>query len=407
MDSYIILLLVIGIAALGMAWMPYFTKRTNISYAIPYVIAGAILYAFIDKLPFPDPLYQRKATLRLTEMVVIISLMGTGLKIDQRFSFRSWRIPFKLVSITMVLSIAIIALLGSWIFGLGIASAVLLGAVLAPTDPVLASDVQVGPPLEGRRDNVRFTLTAEAGMNDGMSFPFTWLAIGLAASTGEFEWQNWLLLDLLLKIAIGIVCGYVVGKVLAFAVFNISKKRDIVIRDGFVGICIMLITYGLTEILHGYGFVAVFISAITVRNFELEHKYHRKLHAFTDQIERILLAVVLILFGGALVHGLIENFSWDLVAFAGLCIFIIRPLTAWLALIGEKLHVKERMAISFFGIKGIGSFFYLAFAIETATFPEQELWSIVSAVVLCSLVIHGASATYAMKRLGDFAQTNQ
>src|SRR5688572_5798497 len=102
MDPYLLLITLIGIAALGMAWMPHFTERTNISYAIVYVMAGAILYSVTDTLPFPNPLHNREITLRLSELVVIISLMGTGLKIDQPFSFRSWKVPFRLVTVTMV-----------------------------------------------------------------------------------------------------------------------------------------------------------------------------------------------------------------------------------------------------------------------------------------------------------------
>jgi sodium/hydrogen antiporter len=403
MDSYLLLLTLIGIAALGMAWMPHFSKRTNISYAIIYVSAGAILYSVTDALPFPNPLQERETTLRLTELVVIISLMGTGLKIDQPFSFRSWKVPFKLVTITMVLSIAAVTILSMWMFQIDLAAALLLGAVLAPTDPVLASDVQVGPPQEQHEDNIRFSLTAEAGMNDGMAFPFTWLAIAVAlTSTEGFVFQDWFFKDFVLKIAVGVACGYGIGKALAFAVFKVSKEKEIFIRDGFVAICATLVTYGITEMLHGYGFIAVFVAALSIRNHELHHDYHQKLHSFTDQIERILLAIVLILFGGALVHGVLENISWTLVVFALVCIFLIRPVTAWLALYSADLHVKERLAISFFGIKGIGSFFYLAFALQEVVFAEEkQLWSIVSCVVVFSIIIHGATATYTMKRLGS------
>jgi NhaP-type Na+/H+ or K+/H+ antiporter len=410
MDPYLVLLTVIGIAALGMAWMPHFTERTNVSYAIPYVIAGALMYAITDVLPFPDPLQKPESTIRLTELVVIVSLMGTGLKIDQPFSFKSWKVPFRLVTITMVLSIAAVTLLSRWMFQLDLAAALLLGAVLAPTDPVLASDVQVGPPLEKDKDNIRFSLTAEAGMNDGMAFPFTWLAIAVAVSGSEgFVWYDWLLKDLLMKIAIGTACGYFTGKALAYLVFKVSKEKEIFIRDGFVAICATLVTYGITEIVHGYGFIAVFVAAITIRNYELDHDYHRKLHSFTDQIERILLAIVLILFGGALVHGVIENFSWSLVLFALACIFLIRPLTAWVSMYSTDLHRKERFAVSFFGIKGIGSFFYLAYALQSANFKEEKLlWSIVSAVVLFSIVIHGSTATLFMARVGkEFSTPNK
>lgn len=402
MDSYPFLITVVGIAALGMAWMPYFTAKTKFSYAIVYVFIGAILYSVTDVLPFPDPLEERDSTLHLTEMMVIISLMGTGLKIDQPFSFRSWKVPFRLVTITMLVSIALVAFVSQWIFGLDLASALLLGAVLAPTDPVLASDVQVGPPLEKSKDNIRFSLTAEAGMNDGMAFPFTWLAIAVALNqTSAFDFQQWFLVDFLYKIGVGVLSGYALGMALAYSVFKLSKEKAILIRDGFVAICATLITYGITEMVHGYGFIAVFVAAITIRNYELNHDYHRQLHSFTDQIERVLLAIVLILFGGALVKGLIENITWHSVIFSLLCIFLIRPASAWLSLYSAGLHRKERLAISFFGIKGIGSFFYLAFALQEAEYREENLlWTIVSCVVLFSIVIHGITASYAMRKLG-------
>jgi sodium/hydrogen antiporter len=408
MDSYLILITVVGIAALGMAWIPFFTKRTNISYSIIYVLTGAILYSITDALPFPDPLLDQESVLRLTEMVVIISLMGTGLKIDQPFSFRSWKVPFRLVTITMVLSIAAVTFLSRYMFNLDLASALLLGAVLAPTDPVLASDVQVGPPLEKTEDNIRFSLTAEAGMNDGMAFPFTWLAIALAGSPEDFGLLHWATNDLLLKIIIGAASGFILGRSLAYLVFKISTSQDIVLRDGFVAICATLITYGVTEMLNGYGFIAVFVAAISIRNYELNHDYHQKMHSFTDQIERILLAIVLILFGGALVYVLARNISWTVVIFTFLCIFIIRPVTAWLSLFSTDLHNKEKAVISFFGIKGIGSFFYLAYALQRAQFTgERFLWVIVSCVVLFSIIIHGVTATYIMKKIGKRFSTRK
>jgi len=407
MDSYLILITVVGVAALGMAWIPFFTKRTNISYSIIYVLTGAILYSITDALPFPDPLLEQESVLRLTEMVVIISLMGTGLKIDQPFSFGSWKVPFRLVTVTMVLSIAVVTLLSTYMFDLDIASALLLGAVLAPTDPVLASDVQVGPPLEKTKDNIRFSLTAEAGMNDGMAFPFTLLAIALA-SPKEFDLLRWVSNDLLFKIMIGSASGFILGRLLAYLVFKASTDQNIVVRDGFVAICATLITYGFTEMLHGYGFIAVFVAAISIRNYELHHDYHQKMHSFTDQIERILLAIVLILFGGALVYVLARDISWTVVIFTVLCIFIIRPVTAWLSLFTTDLHNKEKAAISFFGIKGIGSFFYLAYALQHAQFAgERFLWIIVSCVVLFSIIIHGVTATYVMKKIGHRFSTTK
>jgi NhaP-type Na+/H+ or K+/H+ antiporter len=289
-----------------------------------------------------------------------------------------------------------------------LASALLLGAVLAPTDPVLASDVQVDPPQEGRQENVRFSLTAEAGMNDGMAFPFTWLAILLAAS-GSFNWSDmglWLARDLLYKLVAGVTCGILMGKLLAYLVFYLPEKKNfIVIKDGFVAVAATLLVYGITEMVYGYGFIAVFVTAITLRNYELGHKYHKKLHDFTDQIERILLSIVLIVFGGTLMHGILKSLTWNMAILGVVFIVLIRPVAAWLGMIGAALKPKEKFVISFFGIRGIGSFFYLAFAMKEQAFSrEKELWSIVSFIIILSLLIHGLTATKVIQRLEKDAE---
>jgi len=216
MDEYYLLLTVIGTAVFAMSWMPAFTEFTGISYSIIYVVLGFLLYTFIpDALPVPLPQKHEVLTLHLSELVVIISLMGTGLKIDRSFSLKSWSAPLKLVSIAMLISIAACALMGFTFLGLDLASAVLLGAVLAPTDPVLAADVQVGPPNEGNEEsNAKFSLTAEAGMNDGLAFPFTWLAITLAAMAAgrDDTLMEWFAVDVLYKIVSGVVIGLIIGR---------------------------------------------------------------------------------------------------------------------------------------------------------------------------------------------------
>lgn len=409
--EYIFTLTVIGIAALGMAWMPSITKRFYISYSIIYVIGGVLLYSLVDLLPSPKPVYDAGITIRLTELVVIVSLMGSGLKIDQPFSLKTWAVPFRLVTITMVLCIAAVACISYYLLGFDWATSVLIGAVLAPTDPVLASDVQVGPPLEKTTNKVRFSLTAEAGMNDGMAFPFTWLAIILA--TVGFSWPSigeWVARDVIYKIVAGIVCGYMLGRFLAFLVFYLPEKRNaVLVRDGFVAIAATLMVYGVTEMVKGYGFMAVFVTAITLRNYELNHKYHRKLHDFTDQIERMLVAIMLLLFGGSLVHGILKSLDWYMVGFGLLFVLIVRPVLGLLSLIGSRLHFKEKFAISFFGIRGMGSFYYLAFALQQAQFAHSDqLWSIISFIVLLSIIIHGFTATSVMENIeGRFSKVRK
>jgi NhaP-type Na+/H+ or K+/H+ antiporter len=401
MHDYFIILALVGLAALGMAWMPSVTRRYKISYPIIYVAAGAILFSLIPALPAAEPLINKSYTLRLTELVVIISLMGTGLRIDEKFSYQTWKVPFKLVTITMLLSIAAVAFLGVSILHLALPSAVLLGAALAPTDPVLASDVQVGPPLENKWNKVRFSLTAEAGLNDGMAFPFTWLAIIIATEGKSIgEWFTWYLL---FKVMMGIGIGFLFGKGLSYVLFTLPAKKNVIkTRDGLVALSATILVYGVTEVLQGYGFIAVFVTAITLRNSELNHKYHLKLHSFIDEIERIFLAVVLLLFGGSLSEGILDVLSWAHIGVGLLFLFVIRPAAVFLTLIGADLNIKEKIAIGFFGIRGIGSLFYLAFAFTTSNvFNEEDIWATISFIILLSVIIHGLSATKAMEKLSS------
>jgi sodium/hydrogen antiporter len=401
MNEYFIILALTGLAALGMAWMPSITKKYKISYPIIYVIAGVLLFSFIPSLPQSDPILNKNITVKLTELVVIISLMGTGLRIDEEISYRSWRVPLRLVTITMLLCIGAMAILGKIYLGLPIASALLMAAALAPTDPVLASDVQVGPPLENKANNVRFSLTAEAGLNDGMAFPFTWLAIILATEEKSIgEWFTWYLL---FKVMMGIAVGFLLGKLLALAVFELPARNKIAkTRDGLVALSSTILVYGVTEIVQGYGFIAVFVAALTLRNSERHHKYHLKLHSFIDEIERILLAVILLLFGGSLVQGSIDALEWKHVFAALIFLFIIRPAAAMITLIGTNLDLKEKLVISFFGIRGIGSLFYLAFAFTMSNgFNEEEVWATISFIILLSVIIHGLSATKVMEKLSS------
>lgn len=403
METYILILIIIGLAALGMAWMPAFTKYTKISYSILYVAAGAVLFATAGNfLPLPDPISENVVTVRLTEMIVIISLMGSGLKIDRPFSIRNWSVPLRLVSLTMIISIAGVAAIGYYGLGFGLAAAVLLGAVLAPTDPVLASDVQVGAPLKGDRMHINMALTAEAGMNDGTAFPFTWLAIMLA--NGELAtrgWAGWLQYEFLYKLAAGIAIGYLFGKALGWLFFRLPQEvAGAKVRDGFVALCATLLVYGVAEACHSYGFIAVFVSAVTMRGMERLHKMHTLLHDFTEQIERLLVSILLLLFGGSLVSGLLNELDGPLIAAGLFFVLVLRPVIGVVSLWGTNLHFKEKLAIGFFGIKGIGSFYYLAFAVAHTAFQEKEkLWALTAFTVLLSIIIHGLTATSVMKKL--------
>ncbi|MET1057119.1 MAG: cation:proton antiporter [Pedobacter sp.] len=405
MDHYLVIITIIGVGILGMAWMPALTAKTRISYSVIYLLLGILLYSIFDFLPAPNPREYPGLTMHLTELVVIVSLMCTGLKIDQKFSFRAWRIPFRLVTITMMLCIAAVTALGVYYFNMPLATALLLAAVLSPTDPVLATDVQVGHPNEEDRDNVKFSLTAEAGFNDGMAFPFVWLAILIAMHSFDAQsfMVTWAWKHVVYQILAGLIAGYLLGKLLAYILFTLSKKfESFATQDGFVSIAATLTVYGLTEFIHGYGFIAVFIAALTLRASEREDRYHNRLHAFSDQIERILVAIMLILFGGSLVRGIMNSLTWPMAAFGVAFIFVIRPLSGLIGLIGTRLKIQEKLVISFFGIRGMGSLYYLAFAFSTTFFKNQdELWAIVAFIILISIGIHGLTAGFTLRKLEE------
>ncbi len=406
MSNYLILIALTGLAAFGMAWMPAISKKTGISYSIIYVSLGVLLYAFFpDVLPDPDPMKHGTITMHFTEIVVLVSLMGTGIKIDRSFSLKNWASPLKLVSISMLICIAAAALMGYSFLGFDLASALLIAAVLAPTDPVLAGDVQVDPPNTGKKSETRFALTAEAGMNDGMAFPFTWLAItvALTAAGSHESLVTWFAYDLVYKIGAGIGIGYLMGRLVGYMVFKVSKKYKFLrTKDGFLAISLTMLVYGITELAHGYGFFAVFVCAVTLRHYEKEHAYHDDLHSFTDQAERLLVAIVLILFGGALVGGILAPLNWKMVLFTVGFLFIIRPIAGYLSVFRREIDIKEKLAISFFGIRGMGSVFYLSFAFNEVHFNnEEELWAIVAFTILLSVVIHGITATPIMRYLKE------
>ncbi|HSF44577.1 MAG TPA: cation:proton antiporter [Chitinophagaceae bacterium] len=403
MTRYNLIMLLLGLAAISMAWMPIISKKTRISYSIVFVLTGMALFALLRYvLPLPHPLNENEVTLRLTELVVIISLMGSGLRIDEPFSFRQWRIPFRLVSFTMILSIALVTLGAVYILGLPWPASLLLGAVLAPTDPVLASDVQVAPPNTPDANEVKFNLTAEAGMNDGSAFPFTWLAILVARAAGDFpDLSMWVVYFLLYKIIVGILAGWLIGKGLAWLLFTLPRKWPLwKTTDGLISLAATLVVYSVTEMVHGYGFIAVFVTAVTLRNSEMRHELHETLHEFIDQVERILVAVVLLLLGGSVIESLLSPLTLAMFLFCLAFVFIVRPLTAAMVLRGTGMTKGERMAVSFFGIKGIGSFYYLAFALGEEKFDDPDiLWAITSCIVLISITIHGLTATSVMKKL--------
>lgn len=420
--------LVGGAALLLGVVLPTLLHRAALSAPIVLVVVGAM----IGLLPAPgdervSPVDHLALTEHLTEVAVIVALMGVGLALDRPLqwrswtSWRSWSSAWRLLAVGMPLAIAAGALLGWAVMGLAPAAALLLGAVLAPTDPVLAADVQVEGPGSGsdddpgraedvdETDEVRFALTSEAGLNDGLAFPFVYAAIFLSGA-GVAQWGlRWVAWELIGKVVLGAVLGVLFGRVLAALAFRSPRRSLRLAETGepLLALAATLLTYGLTEVLGGYGFLAVFTCGLAMRSAERGHEYHALMHQVVERLERLLTLVVLLLLGISLTDGLLANLTWGGVVFAVLAVFVVRPVTAWLALLGGpaadrvgdgSLGPRERWVTAFFGVRGVGSVYYLAYATGEGSFDDtaRVLWSTVTFTIILSVLVHGVLATPAM-----------
>ncbi|WP_108248615.1 cation:proton antiporter [Planctomonas deserti] len=397
----------VGLATLAAALLPRLLGRVPMSMPMVFLGAGVLAFALIPNLPTPSPIEYGELTLHITEICVIISLMGAGLAINRRLGRRSWASTWRLLAITMPLSILGVALLGWGALGLGVAGALLLGAVLAPTDPVLATEVQVGEPTEDPdepEDEARFALTSEAGLNDALAFPFVYAAIAISAvGVAPQDWLGeWVLLDVLWRLVAGCAVGLGTGWLLGKLFFSVSSDRLRLAEhaEGFVALAATFLAYGVAEVIEGYGFVAVFVCAVAIRGSERSHGYHRILHRFVEQIERLLTALILILLGGAVARGLFAELTLPDVLVALAVLLVVRPLAGWIGLAFGRTGLRERGVISFFGVRGIGSLYYVAYALANGAFEGGErIWGITGLVVVASIVIHGISATPVMTLL--------
>lgn len=402
LENYNLFLLICGIAFLFGALFPLMFKRLPISLPMLQVSFGMIMGYWWTTLSFLDPINNGLLIEKLTEIVVLVSLVGAGIKIDTPLTWQLWRPTARLLLITMPIGIFAMAVLGYYAFGLSMGAALLLGAVLAPTDPVLASSIQVGPPNTGGEDAPRFTLTSEAGLNDGLAFPFVYLAIKIAEAysegqhfTGDMLW-SWFTHDVLWKIGAGLAVGIIVGKVLAKLIFS-KRTHGTAISQGYVVIALTLLAYGLAEVVHSYGFIAVFIAAFAFRRSECEHSYHHKLHDFAEQSEGLLMSLVLVTFGMFIGQGLQSGveLTWRVYIVSFTFLLLIRPLGGMIALSGLNMHRTEKYAISSLGIRGIGTLYYLSYALNQGYFADDDaikLWVVCSIVILISIFIHGLSA---------------
>ncbi len=405
MDSYFIVLGGFGALVLLTAWLPMVLRQLPLSLPIVCVGIGAALTTIpvVSDVAF-HPREHIYLVERLSEFVVVVSLMGAGLKLDRMVGWRRWIVTWRLLGIAMPLTILALAALAAVLLGLGIAAAILLAAALAPTDPVLASDVQVGPPLQGQEDEMRFALTSEAGLNDGLAFPFVHLAIALVAAEtfGVRAFAQWLTVAVVWKITVGVVLGALIGRGIGWLTFHLPNSARLSrTGDGLVALGITCLTYAAVEMAHGYGFVGVFVTALAFRSAHRGHDYHHKMHDYAEELERLLMMLLLVGLGAALVGGgLLADLTWEAVAFAAIALFVVRPVCGWVSLLGSERPASERAVISFFGIRGLGTIYYLAYGLHHAEFERAEvLWSAAGLTILVSIFLHGVTVTPVLRFL--------
>ena len=421
--------LTVGALLVLMALAGSVLKRLPISSAMLYLAAGVALGPLGAGLLRVDIIRDAELLERLTELAVVISLFTAGLKLRLPLRNRRWRPALLLASVAMTLTVGLIAAVGVYALGLSIGAAVLLGGVLAPTDPVLASDVQVEHAHD--REDVRFALTGEAGLNDGTAFPFVMLGLGLL---GLHELGGnglrWLAVDVVWSVGAGLAVGTLCGAAIARLVLYLRKKhKEAVGLDDFLALGLIGLSYGVALLIHSYGFLAVFAAGLALRRVERQHSDEGKTKepvgdpgkkpgsdedathperapafmasavlAFNEQLERIVeVAMVLIL--GAMLAGV----SWDVQPLAWLIpvMFLgIRPVATFLSLLPTRTSLGQRAIIGWFGVRGVGSLYYLAYALTHGLSGDdaRQLTDMTLAIVAASVVLHGISVTPLMAR---------
>ena len=417
---------IVGVLLISMALGSSFLKRLPLSTSMLYLAAGFGLGPSGLQLLEADPFEYSEQLENLAEIAVLISLFVTGLKLSVPLRDARWHLPLRLALASMVGTITLIAAAGVWGLGLPLGAAVLLGAILAPTDPVLASDVQVEDASD--RDRLRFALTGEGGLNDGAAFPFVMLGLGLLGlhELGTGGWR-WVLVDLVWAVlgglALGAALGYLVGKLVLYLRV---RHKEAVGLDQFLALGLIALAYGAALLVHTYGFLAVFAAALALRRIEdqpddklalheaiqvaydMHHENAEKTvatdpkhaasymtHAvlgFDEQMERIGEIAMVLVIGAMLSYIVWPTGAWW---FVPLLLLAIRPIGVGLGLIGSRSTRSQRGLMAWFGIRGIGSIYYLMYAINHGLERAlaEQLAAITVIVVAASIVVHGISVT--------------
>ena len=405
-DLYALGLVFLGVAIFAAIGALSHQQERAFSAALIYLALGLASAAAIHvfDVRWLDPIEDSAIVEHLAEFAVIVALFATGLKLDRPLTFRGWTSVVRLLAVVMPLTIGAIALFGSWAMGLSLGTAVVLGAALAPTDPVLAGDIGVGPPGDEEEREPNFSVTAEAGLNDGLAFPFVVLALFIARNDGTGWIGEWLVADVVYAVGVGIAFGAVAGWGIAAAIVPL-RERDLLARelDGWVAVAAVLVVYGVCEVVGGYGFLAAFAAGLTFRRYERGHELNRRVHDGAETVEKFAELAAILLLGSMFTLGGLADAGLSGWLLAPFVLLVVRPLSVFVGFAGSSVPRNERVFLAWFGVRGIGSLYYVAAAISTGILAEGEaavaFWAIAVCIV-ASVVAHGVSGSPLSRRLG-------
>lgn len=402
--------------------------RLPVTPAILYLAVGLLVGPTVLNVFHFNPLKQSALLEVLTEVAVLISLFSAGVKMPVPVSFARWRTPILLATASMAISVGLVTVFAYYLLDLPVGAGVLLGAILAPTDPVLATDVQIRHP--GDRDQLRFVLTCEAGMNDGSAFPFVMLGMGLLGlhDLGEVG-VRWAMIDVLWATVAGIAIGVISGSALGRLGWKLrSAPHEHKIMDDFLGLGLIGVVYGLSMLVNAWGFLAVFFAAVALRQTELKlasgdrdnpnlSQPDRILPepanansdselpstvsggslVFKEHLERLSELMLVLLVGGTL---FLDSWNWRAVGLALFLFMVARPVSVLASLLGTRTLWPIRGMVGWFGVRGIGSLYYLMYAIQHGL-PEDlalEFIQLTLITVTLSILVHGISVKPLMSR---------